>query len=319
MSNASPFSGIDLSGLDEVADVMTRKSRPPEPSGKPMSIAIALIDPDPQNDREEFDEEELRELAATIQGRGIKEPLSVRSHPSSPGRYVLNSGERRWRAAQLLGLTEVPIFIDDHSDPIDRFIVNEQRANLTPMEVAKALAKFCETRSQTEIATSIGKTQPYISAHLALLSLPPSIKHLYDRRICRRVNTLTALSGLHKKDSALVDEAIAGMPEISISFLDELRRRVEGTEDGDTATDTTDESSEKPSAKPKKSAQKKSKGEPSKMTVVVKHEGKHYQLVGTFLAPRKPRGTRRVLIQRGRDEPQEIDIELLELDSITYE
>ena len=103
--------------------------------GGPLMIPIADIDEDPDQPRLEFDDEPLKELAATIAERGVRSPVSVRPHPSSPGRWLLNYGARRLRAAKLAGLSELPAFEDKSADSYDQVIENEQREGL---EAARA-------------------------------------------------------------------------------------------------------------------------------------------------------------------------------------
>jgi ParB family transcriptional regulator, chromosome partitioning protein len=109
---------------------------PQSDSGAPRSIALQDIDEDPEQPRSEFGDESLRELAATIAERGVKQPVSVRPHPKEPGRWMLNFGARRLRAAKLAGLASIPVFVDEAADSYDQVIENEQREALTPLELA---------------------------------------------------------------------------------------------------------------------------------------------------------------------------------------
>ena len=87
-----------------------------QPAGRPLMVPIADIDEDPDQPRLEFDDESLKELAATIGDRGVRSPVSVRRHPKDPSRWVLNYGVRRLRASKLAGLSEIPAFVDDAAD-----------------------------------------------------------------------------------------------------------------------------------------------------------------------------------------------------------
>ena len=100
--------------------------------GAPSRLRLADIDEDPEQPRQEFDPETLNELAATIAVRGVRQPVSVRVHPSTPGRWMLNFGARRLRASKLAGKTDIPAFIDAAFDSYDQVIENEQRESLKP-------------------------------------------------------------------------------------------------------------------------------------------------------------------------------------------
>jgi ParB family chromosome partitioning protein len=93
-------------------------------SGAPLRLPIATIDEDPDQPRQEFDDDSLAELAETIKERGVRQPVSVRAHPSEPGRWMLNFGARRLRASKLAGLSEIPAFVDQTANSVDQFIEN---------------------------------------------------------------------------------------------------------------------------------------------------------------------------------------------------
>lgn len=94
---------LSLDGLDLLAP-----GGLPE-NGSPLRLPIAFIDEDPEQPRQEFDDDSLAELAATIWDRGVRQPVSVRTHPSEPGRWMLNFGARRLRASKLAGLSEISV------------------------------------------------------------------------------------------------------------------------------------------------------------------------------------------------------------------
>jgi len=95
--------------------------------GQPRLLPVDSIDEDPEQPRREFDDDSLRELAETIKARGVRSPVSVRAHPSEPGRWMLNFGARRLRASRLAGKADVPAFVDESFDSYDQVIENEQR------------------------------------------------------------------------------------------------------------------------------------------------------------------------------------------------
>lgn len=139
----------------------------------PNTLSLDDIDPNPEQPRQEFDETKLGELAASIKSQGIIQPLLVRP---KGGRYQLVAGERRWRAAKLAGLTEVPVLVRDLSDEevmVSALIENLQREDLNPVDEAIALKTLRETLKMTQdaLAAKLGKSRPAIANALRLLQL----------------------------------------------------------------------------------------------------------------------------------------------------
>lgn len=150
-------------------------------------IEVSKIKPNPHQPRRDFDEEALRELAASIQEFGILQPLVVSKieRDTETGRdveYVLIAGERRLRAAQMLGWERVPVIVRStvhKSDQLEMAIVeNLQRTNLSPIETARAYAKLQDEfgLTQREVAARIGKSRETIANTLRLLNLPTEIQ-----------------------------------------------------------------------------------------------------------------------------------------------
>jgi len=149
------------------------------PSG-PLQIPIADIDPNPLQPRTVFQAERLQELAQSIREHGIIQPLIVRSAGS---RYQLVAGERRWRAAKLAGLAQVPAIVQDYAD--DRLmevtlIENIQREDLNPIEVSQAFDRLAREHqlSHEQIAQRTGKDRTTVTNMLRLLRLPNDIQVL---------------------------------------------------------------------------------------------------------------------------------------------
>jgi ParB family chromosome partitioning protein len=133
--------------------------------------------------RREFAQEQLQELANSIRTQGIIQPLVVRK--ISADRYEIIAGERRWRAAQLAGLTEVPAIIKDIPDEAAlavALIENIQRENLNPLEEAIALQRLIDEFSltQQEVAEAVGKSRTTVTNLLRLLTLQPDVKTLLE-------------------------------------------------------------------------------------------------------------------------------------------
>jgi ParB family chromosome partitioning protein len=143
-----------------------------------LRVKLGLIQPSPLQPRKDFTPEALQELAASIREQGIVQPLIVRDMGKH---YELIAGERRWRAAQLLGLAEVPVIVreaDDRTVLELALIENLQRENLNPMEEAlgyqQLIAQF--QLRQEDVATKVGKSRVAVANALRLLKLAPELQ-----------------------------------------------------------------------------------------------------------------------------------------------
>ncbi|HKO60684.1 MAG TPA: ParB/RepB/Spo0J family partition protein [Pyrinomonadaceae bacterium] len=146
-------------------------------------IPIDLIDPSSLQPRSVFDETKLDELAQSITANGVVQPLLLRRHGP---RYELIAGERRWRAAQLAGLSKVPAVI--RNVPDDKvlelaLIENIQREDLNPIEEARAYKKLIDTVGLTQetVAERVGRDRSYVTNYLRLLKLPNDLQELLQR------------------------------------------------------------------------------------------------------------------------------------------
>jgi ParB family chromosome partitioning protein len=143
-------------------------------------LPVELIVRNPRNPRRDFRKEELEELAASLKQHGVVQPVVVRRADGGEERYEIIAGERRWRAAQLAGLHEVPVTILDVSDrqALELAIVeNVQRADLNPIEEARGyqalIAEF--DYSQSDLGDVIGKSRVHVTNTLRLLKLPEAV------------------------------------------------------------------------------------------------------------------------------------------------
>ena len=146
----------------------------------PSKLPIDSIQPNPVQPRMIFQSERLEELAASIRANGIIQPLIVRSNA---GRYQLVAGERRWRAARMAGLTEVPVVVQEVADPLMlelALIENLQREDLNAIETAHAYQRLGQELglSQEEIGRRTGKDRTSIANTLRLLKLPDEVQIL---------------------------------------------------------------------------------------------------------------------------------------------
>ena len=143
-------------------------------------IALELIRPNPYQPRKTFEEERLNDLASSIQQHGILQPIVLRQ--TVQGYYIV-VGERRFRASQLAGLTEVPAIIKELSDEdmMELAIIeNLQREDLNAIEEAESYKKMMTDLNitQQEVARRLGKSRPYIANMLRLLQLPKNVAQM---------------------------------------------------------------------------------------------------------------------------------------------
>ena len=141
-------------------------------------LPIYKVEPNPDQPRREFDEEELQALADSISVHGVIQPLTVREMPN--GYYQIIAGERRWRAARIAGLSDVPVVVieaDDKKAMELALIENLQRQDLNPVEEAMGYQSLIEEYglTQEETAERVGKSRPAVANTLRLLSLTPEV------------------------------------------------------------------------------------------------------------------------------------------------
>ncbi|HIX94248.1 MAG TPA: ParB/RepB/Spo0J family partition protein [Candidatus Gemmiger excrementipullorum] len=144
------------------------------------TLPLREIEPDPDQPRKRFDEAALAELAASIQENGLLQPIAVRPKPLGAG-YLIIAGERRWRAARLAGLDEVPALIKDVTDEQAAalaLIENLQREDLDPIEVAEGCRQLIEKYGLTQetAAKRLGKSRSAVTNSLRLLNLPDDVR-----------------------------------------------------------------------------------------------------------------------------------------------
>ena len=150
-------------------------------SGGGVTLRIAEVEPNTQQPRRVFDEESLVNLADSIRQHGVLQPLLVRR--LSTGYYQIVAGERRWRAARLAGLNEVPAIVleaDDRKAAELALIENLQREDLNPLEEAEGFRVLTEEYglTQEEAGSRVGRSRPAVANILRLLALPDSIRAL---------------------------------------------------------------------------------------------------------------------------------------------
>ncbi len=146
-----------------------------------IEVELSEIMPNKEQPRKTFDEDALQELAESIKKHGVLQPLLVRPLPE--GGYQLVAGERRWRAARIAGLREVPVIIRELTDTETMeisIIENLQREDLNPIEEAEGLQKLVDECgfTQEQVAASVGKSRPAITNSMRLLRLPEDVREM---------------------------------------------------------------------------------------------------------------------------------------------
>ncbi|QOL82046.1 ParB/RepB/Spo0J family partition protein [Pseudooceanicola spongiae] len=166
----------DVTHEDDVAAVGS--SRRPD-----MLVPIENVVPNPDQPRRTFTSSQLEELASSIREKGVIQPLIVRPKPGSVGQYEIVAGERRWRAAQMAKLHELPVLVRDFND-IEvlevAIIENIQRADLNPIEEAAGFKQLMEKfgHTQEKLAQALGKSRSHIANLMRLLQLPDEVREM---------------------------------------------------------------------------------------------------------------------------------------------
>ena len=146
-------------------------------------VPIEKINPNPNQPRRYFAENDLNDLADSIRSKGIIQPLVVRPHPNKNGEFEIVAGERRWRASQIAQIHQIPVVVREFSneDVLEIAIIeNIQRADLNPIEEAAGYRQLMEKfgHTQDQVAQALGKSRPHIANHLRLLVLPNDVQDL---------------------------------------------------------------------------------------------------------------------------------------------
>ncbi|WP_190279034.1 ParB/RepB/Spo0J family partition protein [Dokdonella koreensis] len=212
-----------------------------ESEGELRTLAAASIQPGKYQPRQSIDPERLEELAASIKAQGLIQPVVVRA--IAPDRYELIAGERRWRAAQKAGMTEVPALVKEVPDQAVvamALIENIQREDLSPLEESQALARLIEEFDLThqQAADAVGRSRAAVSNLLRLLELPPEIRTLLDTRKLDMGHARALLTLPPNRAIALARQAAEN--GWSVRELEEAVRRVDELPTGKAATPRRD-------------------------------------------------------------------------------
>jgi ParB family chromosome partitioning protein len=205
-------------------------SAPPAATAEPRSaslLPLASISPNPTQPRRLFDEVALAELADSIRIKGVLQPILVR--PAGDDRYEVVAGERRWRAAQMAGLHEIPVVIRTFSD-IDGFeaaiIENVQRTDLNPIEESQGYQRLIQEFGHTQemVSAVTGKARSHVANLLRLLDLPEDVQTLVKMGLLSLGHAKAVMQA--KDPSALAKEIAA--QGLTVRQAEEAARRSQG-------------------------------------------------------------------------------------------
>lgn len=179
-------------------------------------VPLTSVEPNPDQPRKEFDREALEELAASIKEQGVLQPLLVESWASG---YRIVAGERRWRAAQIANIPEIPVLVRSFTEESRMeiaLIENIQRSDLTPLEEARAYRNLMEAfnLTQEDVAKKVGKQRSTVANALRLLKLPEDMQGAVDKGLltpghARAVLSVTLPDGQRTLFQAILDEGMS--------------------------------------------------------------------------------------------------------------
>lgn len=179
-------------------------------------VPIEFVSRNPRNPRRIFTEAELEDLAQSIREHGIVQPIVVRPAPENREHFELIAGERRWRAAQRAGLTEIPVILRDVDDRVAlelAIIENVQRADLNPVEEAMGYQLLIDDHdyTQADLAQVIGKSRSHVANTLRLLKLPSEVQGLINEGALTagHARTLITMENPHAVAQRIVKEGLS--------------------------------------------------------------------------------------------------------------
>ncbi|MBO5235275.1 MAG: ParB/RepB/Spo0J family partition protein [Alistipes sp.] len=201
----------------------------PVVKAKPMSqmaeIAVKDIIPNPTQPRREFDEEALAELADSIRTLGVIQPITVK--PTADGRYIIISGERRWRAAQIAEIESLPAYIrevDDTNLHAMALVENVQRQDLNAIEIALSLQRLIDECGLTQDALSekVGMKRSTVSNYMRLLKLPDEVQLALKEGVISMGHAKAIAGAEPKKQTSLLRKCVK--KELSVRQMEALVR-----------------------------------------------------------------------------------------------
>ncbi len=213
--------------LGKGLDALLSKSQGEKREHEIKDIDIKKIKPNPYQPRDRFTEESLKELASSIENKGVLQPVTVREVQYD--NFELVTGERRWRAAQKAGLVTIPAIIRDFKDDEMMevaLIENLQREDLNPIEEAYAYQKMIEEFdiTQKEVAERVSKSRSAIANTLRLLNLPPSVQEIVSRETISMGHARALLPLESKKQVELANKIVE--EDLSVRKTEELVKKL---------------------------------------------------------------------------------------------
>lgn len=210
-------------------------------AGGAHQIDLSDIEADPDQPRRVFDEDKLHSLSESIAAQGVLQPITVQPK-NADGKHLIIMGERRWRAAQLAGLTHIPAIVREVTAELRAIQLTEnvQRADLTTWEIAQAVGQMREDgKKRPEIAKALGWSESAVSRYAGIAKMPEELQAL--ARSNAPLLALSDLSALWKKDERVVREFLEGTPveDISRVTVAALRPEIEKGQ-GTHSTDDSD-------------------------------------------------------------------------------
>jgi ParB family chromosome partitioning protein len=206
-----------------------------EPKGDRLSrLPLDILQRGRYQPRSHLDQEALNELAASIRSQGVVQPIVVRpieaTTPSGGQRYEIIAGERRWRAAQLAGLADIPAIVRDVPDETAisvALIENIQRENLNPLEEARALERLISEFSMThqQAAEAVGRSRAAVSNLLRLLDLAPEVCEQLEARALE-MGHARALLGLTTRRQQVEVAVLVAKKGLSVRETEDIVRRM---------------------------------------------------------------------------------------------
>lgn len=213
-----------LGGLGRGLDSLFADNSVDEINPSVNKLRIMEIEPNHDQPRKDFDEKALSELAESIEQHGVLQPLVVR--PLANGAYQLVAGERRWRAARIAGLTEVPVVIKELSDEevIEiAMIENLQREDLNPLEEALGYRYMMDELgiTQEQAAEKVGKSRPAVANALRLLKLPDEVQEMIKNNLISPGHA-RALLGFDSEDIIIQTAKLIVKEDLSVREVETM-------------------------------------------------------------------------------------------------
>lgn len=286
--------GMGLDSLGDLAGLLNVPQADAARVAGPQELPLEMIDEDPNQPRKEdnpgFKAESLEELAATIRLRGVKSPISVRENPDAEGRYLINHGARRYRAAKLAEKEMIPVFIDNDYNEADQVIENLQRNELTAREIADFIGReLAKGKKKGEIAMEIGKSPAFVTQHVTLLDLPEPISKAFNSGRAKDVTVINELVTAYKKNPEEVNiwladesqELTRGSVKLLREYLDNKRNQ-DKDEDDPVFTgqiDTEDNGESNDDSRKKNKSKEANSDKLKKAIVQVEHGGRQARII----------------------------------------